>query len=128
MTRRIPSTETLINTVTPESRRTKKLTFLLLLSVFLTGLGIAFGIHALFVGHDHVFGTSREVPWGMLITPYVFFACLATGACLLSSLGQVFRITPFIPLVKQTVYISLIAMAFFFTAFLLGEILFKNGR
>ena len=74
-------------------------------------MGIAFGVHALVAGHDHVFGTSREVPWGILVTPYVFFACLATGACIISSLGQVFRITPFIPLVKQTVYIALIAMA-----------------
>ena len=83
----------------------------LALSALVTALGVAFGIHALIAGHDHVFGTSREVPWGILITPYVFFACLATGACILSSLGQIFRITPFVPLAKSTVFISLIAMA-----------------
>lgn len=111
MTRRIPSPETPTITVPSYSHGTQRFIFPLLLSALITGLGIAFGIHALVAGHDHVFGTSREVPWGILVTPYVFFACLATGACILSSLGQVFRITPFVPLVKSTVYLSLIAMA-----------------
>ena len=77
----------------------------------ITAIGLTFGIHALFVGHDHVFGTSREVPWGLLIAPYVFFACLATGVCIISSLGQIFRISPFIPLIQKCVFISLIGMA-----------------
>lgn len=74
-------------------------------------VGISFGIHALFVGHDHVFGTSREVPWGILITPYVFFACLSTGMCIIASLGQVFRIKLFEPIVNRAVFLSLITMA-----------------
>lgn len=111
MTRRISSPETEIMTVPSVSLRSQRFIFPLVFSALVTGVGIAFGIHALIAGHDHVFGTSREVPWGILITPYVFFACLATGACILSSLGQIFRITPFVPLVKSTVYISLIAMA-----------------
>ena len=111
MTRRIPTPDTPIITVPSWSQKPQRSTISLLLSIIITGFGIAFWIHALIVGHGHVFGTSREVPWGLLVTPYVFFACLATGACILSSLGQVFRVTPFIPLVKQTVYISFIAMA-----------------
>ncbi|KAB2890322.1 MAG: hypothetical protein F9K32_09135 [Desulfobulbaceae bacterium] len=81
-----------------------------LLALF-TGIGISFAIHALFVGHDHVFGTTREVPWGILITPYVFFACLSTGICIISSLGQVFGITTLAPLVNRTVFLAIIAMA-----------------
>ncbi len=77
----------------------------------LTVTGVSFAIHALFVGHDHVFGTSREVPWGILITPYVFFACLSTGICIISSLGQVFNIKPFVPIVNRTVFLAIIAMA-----------------
>ncbi len=111
MTRKVPSAETPIVTVSVPDRQTRRFTLPLLIAVFFTGVGIAFGIHALTAGHDHVFGTSREVPWGILVTPYVFFACLATGACILSSLGQIFRVSTFVPLVKQTVYISLIAMA-----------------
>lgn len=77
----------------------------------ITALGLAFGLHAMVVGHDHVFGTSREVPWGILITPYVFFACLSTGICIISSLGQVFGIKTFAPIVNRTVFLAIIAMA-----------------
>jgi len=77
----------------------------------LVGVGLSFALHALIVGHDHVFGTSREVPWGILITPYVFFACLSTGICIISSLGQVFAIKTLAPLVNRTVFLAIIAMA-----------------
>lgn len=83
---------------------------LVLLSlIVMTGVG--FALHALVVGHDHVFGTSREVPWGILITPYVFFACLSTGICIISSLAQVFGVKPLAPLVNRTVFLAIIAMA-----------------
>ena len=55
-------------------------------------IGLSFGLHTMLVGHHHTLGTTREVPWGLLISPYVFFACLATGLCIISSLGQVFGI------------------------------------
>ena len=76
----------------------------------ITAVGLSFGLHAMLVGHDHVFGTSREVPWGILITPYVFFACLSTGLCIISSLGQIFRIKTFAPLVNRTVFLAIISM------------------
>ncbi len=74
-------------------------------------IGLAFGLHTMLVGHHHTLATTREVPWGLLITPYVFFACLATGLSMISSLGQVFGIETFKPLVTRTVFLSLIAMA-----------------
>jgi Ni/Fe-hydrogenase subunit HybB-like protein len=74
-------------------------------------IGLAFGLHTMFVGHHHTLGTTREVPWGLLITPYVFFACLSTGLCMISALGQVFGLDTFKPLVTRTVFLSLIAMA-----------------
>jgi len=80
-----------------------------LFSLF-AAIGLSFGIHAMIVGHDHVFGTSREVPWGILITPYVYFACLATGLCIISALGQVFRIKTFAPLINRTVFLTITTM------------------
>ena len=74
-------------------------------------IGLAFGLHTMLVGHHHTLGTTREVPWGLLITPYVFFACLSTGLCMISSLGQIFGLDTFKPLVTRTVFLSLIAMA-----------------
>ena len=58
-------------------------------------IGLAFGLHTMLVGHHHTLATTREVPWGLLITPYVFFACLSTGLCMIASLGQVFGIDTF---------------------------------
>jgi molybdopterin-containing oxidoreductase family membrane subunit len=72
--------------------------------------GLSFGIHSLFAGHDHTFGTTREVPWGILISPYVFFACLSTGLCIVSSLGQVFRIRVFQPIIPRTVFLAIATM------------------
>ena len=87
-----------------------------LLSIFVgltlvSGLGLSFGIHSIIVGHDHTFGTSREVPWGILISPYVFFACLSTGLCIVSSLGQIFGIGTFKPIIPRTVFLAIITMA-----------------
>jgi molybdopterin-containing oxidoreductase family membrane subunit len=76
-----------------------------------SAIGLSFGLHALIAGHDSTFGTSREVPWGLLISPYVFFACMSTGLCIVASLGQVFRIQSFEPLVNRTVFLALITMA-----------------
>ncbi|MCL2457668.1 MAG: polysulfide reductase NrfD [Desulfobulbus sp.] len=75
------------------------------------GIGLAFGLHTMIVGHHHTFGTTREVPWGLLVTPYVYFACLATGLCIVSALGQVFNLAPFKPLVTRTVFLSFVALA-----------------
>ena len=74
-------------------------------------IGLSFGAHSLLVGHDHTFGTSREVPWGLLISPYVFFACLSTGLCIVSSLGQVFRIGIFQAIIPRTVFLAIATMA-----------------
>lgn len=77
----------------------------------ISGVGLSFGVHALLVGHHHTFGTTREVPWGILVSPYVLFACISTGLCIVSSLGQVFAIETFQPLVPRTVFLSIITMA-----------------
>ncbi len=81
------------------------------LLAFMSGIGLSFGLHSLIVGHDSTFGTTREVPWGLLVTPYFFFACTSTGLCIVASLGQVFRIKPFEPLVTRTLFLALITMA-----------------
>ena len=77
----------------------------------LAGGGLSFALHAMYVGHHHTFGTTREVPWGLLITPYFFFACMSTGLCIISSLGQVFRIESFKSLVPHTVFLAIVTMA-----------------
>lgn len=73
----------------------------------LTIVGVAAGVHSLWVGHEHTFGVSREVPWGILIAAYVFFVVTSTGLCIVSSIGHVFGFTNFNPVAKRAVFLSI---------------------
>lgn len=79
----------------------------LLVMALLTVLGIAAGVHSLWVGHEHTFGVSRGVPWGVLIAAYVFFVVTSTGLCIVSSVGHVFGIKDFTPIAKRAVFLSI---------------------
>ena len=73
----------------------------------LTLIGVAAGIHSLYAGHEHTFGVSREVPWGVLIAAYVFFVVTSTGLCIVSSIGHVFGFKNFNPIAKRAVFMSI---------------------
>jgi len=74
---------------------------------FLAAVGVAFGIHAFFAGHEHVYGVTREVPWGLLIATYVFFVVTSTGLCLVSSIGHVFGVQALMPIAKRSVFLAI---------------------
>lgn len=46
-------------------------------------------------GHGHTLNVGREIPWGILISTYVFFVVSSTGLCLVSSLGDVWGFKAF---------------------------------
>ncbi|MBM9537456.1 NrfD/PsrC family molybdoenzyme membrane anchor subunit [Desulfobulbus alkaliphilus] len=96
-------------TALPSPSMNQILIFVLL--TLICGIGLSFGLHTMLVGHSTTFGTTREVPWGLLITPYVFFACMSTGLCIISTLGQVFGVKTLQPLVTRAVFLSIISMA-----------------
>ena len=73
----------------------------------LTLVGIGAGVHALWAGHEHTFGTTRGVPWGILIAAYVFFVVTSTGLCIVSSIGHVFGFENFAPIAKRAVFLSI---------------------
>lgn len=73
----------------------------------MTVVGVAAGIHSLYVGHEHTFGVSRGVPWGVLIAAYVFFVVTSTGLCIVSSVGHVFGFENFNPIAKRAVFMSI---------------------
>ena len=77
-----------------------------LLGLF-TLIGVAFGVHAMFAGHEHVYGVTREVPWGLMLGAYVFFVVSSTGLCLVSSIGHVFGFEAFKPIAKRSVYLAI---------------------
>ncbi|MBT8360696.1 MAG: polysulfide reductase NrfD [Deltaproteobacteria bacterium] len=80
-------------------------------AVFLCGLltivGVMAGIHSIIAGHEHTFGVSRAVPWGILIGAYVFFVVTSTGLCIVASVGHVFGLKNFNPIAKRAVFMSI---------------------
>jgi len=77
------------------------------LLALLSVLGVAAGVHSLIAGHEHTFGVSRGVPWGILIAAYVFFVVTSTGLCIVSSVGHVFGFENFNPIAKRAVFLSI---------------------
>lgn len=78
----------------------------LLLMGLMVAAGVAAGFHAKQVGSLEAYGASREIPWGILISTYVFFVVTSTGLCLVSSIGHVFGVKDFGPIAKRSVYLA----------------------
>ena len=76
-------------------------------------LMLAYGVYGfimtLLQGH-HAWGTSDEIPWGILLSTYVFFVVSSTGLCLCCSLGSVFQIKAFETMGIRAVLMALIGL------------------
>ena len=93
-----------------EPNDSKAINMTMVLLAILTLVGIAYGVHSLIAGHEHTFGVTREVPWGLLIAVYVFFVVTSTGLCIVSSIGHVFGYDNFEPIAKRAVYMSIVTI------------------
>lgn len=85
------------------------LTVLILLGV-LVACCFSVGIHGMLTGYRHVYGVTRQIPWGILISSYIFCVVSSTGLCLVSSIGHVFGYESFMPIAKRAVFLSIIFM------------------
>jgi molybdopterin-containing oxidoreductase family membrane subunit len=83
---------------------------LLILSGLIVLIAAMFGVNAMYVGYSHVYGIYREIPWGILISGYVFFVVTSTGLCIISSIGHVFGVKSLIPIAKRSVYLSVVTL------------------
>lgn len=72
--------------------------------------GLAIGLHGKLTGYRHVYGVSRQIPWGLLISGYIFCVVNSTGLCLVSSIGHVFGYEPYMPIAKRAVFLSIAFM------------------
>jgi Ni/Fe-hydrogenase subunit HybB-like protein len=72
--------------------------------------GAAVGIHGFFVGYHHVYGVTKQIPWGLLISTYIFCVVTSTGLCIISSIGHVFGGEAFMPIAKRAVFMSIMFM------------------
>jgi len=72
--------------------------------------GVGAGLYAMFTGHEAAYNNTREMPWGILISTYAFFAITSTGLCLLAAISHVFGGNRLAPLANRLVWGSLITI------------------
>ena len=76
----------------------------------LTIIGVAMGLYGFYAGHEHVYNTTREMPWGLLISTYAFCAITSTGLCVLAAISHIHGGTKLAPLANRMVWLSLISI------------------
>lgn len=89
---------------------TKSFYYILVVSALVVLVAAMFGVFAMHTGYRHVYGVTREIPWGILISGYVFFVVTSTGLCIVSSIGHVFGVKSLIPIAKRSVYLSVVTI------------------
>lgn len=91
---------------------TKTMTALFILMAL---IGLGAGLYAFYAGHHAVYNNTREMPWGILISSYAFFAITSTGLCLLAAISHIFGGNKMAPLANRMVWLSLITIIGGFT-------------
>jgi len=72
--------------------------------------GVSAGLYAFYVGHHHAYANTREMPWGILISTYAFFAITSTGLCLLAAISHIFGGNKLAPLANRMVFLSIVTI------------------
>jgi len=83
------------------------------LAMIVSGVGAA--LYAQYVGHHHAFANTREMPWGMLIGAYAYFAIISTGLAVLAAFSHAFGGNRMAPLANRMVWLSIISLFGAFT-------------
>ncbi|MDW7772021.1 MAG: NrfD/PsrC family molybdoenzyme membrane anchor subunit [Desulfobulbaceae bacterium] len=86
---------------------TRILTILFLLMAI---AGISAGLYGFYAGHHNIYNNTREMPWGILISSYAFFAITSTGLCCLAAISHIFGGNKMAPLANRMVWLSLITI------------------
>jgi len=76
--------------------------FLIIGGLYIIGAG-----NILINGHAKTLGVTRSVPWGIMISTYVFFVVSSTGLCLVSSMGHVFGIEKYEVIGKRAIILAI---------------------
>lgn len=76
-------------------------------------------LDAISIGYHEAYGVTREIPWGILISTYIFFVVTSTGLCIVSSIGHIFGIESFLPIGKRAVFLSIVTIMCGFVVILL---------
>lgn len=79
-------------------------------SLLMIAIGIGGAVYAQWIGHHHAFANTREMPWGMLIGVYAYFAIISTGLCVLAAFSHAFGGNQMAPLANRMVWLSIISL------------------
>lgn len=74
------------------------------------------GAAAILIYGENILGTSDGVPWGSLISTYLFFAAASVGLTLMASLWYIFGNPVFEPITKRALYLAIISVLLGFVA------------
>jgi len=75
-----------------------------------TGLGLSCGVASFIFGHEAIYNNTREVPWGMLISTYAFWAITSTGLCIYAAISHLFGGTKMAIVSNRMVWMSIICI------------------
>jgi len=94
--------------------------------VVILGIMVAMFIFSFLISYlkgQKVWGISNMIPWGQLITFYIYFIGLSAGAIIISSLSYVFKKETFEPIGRMAVFMGILLMvgAMFFVLVDLGR-------
>jgi len=106
------------STVTGFLSGSKSFYVLLGIGVIIVYAGSLGALDAFRMGHRLAYGTTREIPWGILISTYIFFVVTSTGLCIVSAIGHVFGVKNFMPIAKRAVFLSIVTIIAGFTVIL----------
>ncbi len=89
---------------TPKINRTMGI-FLLIAVV-----GIGCGVLSFIFGHHAIYNNTREMPWGILISTYAFWAITSTGLCIYAALSHLFGGNRMAIVSNRMVFLSIITI------------------
>lgn len=66
-------------------------------------------------GHEEVYGVTREVPWGLLISTYAYFVITSTGLAFIGGLGHAFGFEKYSKVSKRIIVMAFVILLAGFT-------------
>ncbi len=78
--------------------------------LIITVAGLSCGVLAFIFGHHNIYNNTREMPWGMLISTYAFWAITSTGLCIYAAMSHIFGGTRMGIISNRMVWMSIICI------------------
>ncbi len=72
--------------------------------------GLSCGVASFIFGHEAIYNNTREVPWGMLISTYAFWAITSTGLCIYAAISHLFGGTRMAIVSNRMVWMSIVCI------------------